>query len=71
MPLRGAPGLFRRRAEPGGITGVVGFERAERELPGAPVERIRAEWIGHTDDLSDDAGAGNNGVRTAFDRPVC
>jgi hypothetical protein len=30
----------------------VGFERAERELPGTRVERLGGEWVGDVDDLS-------------------
>jgi hypothetical protein len=34
------------------VAGVVGFERTERELLGTPIERVRAEGIGHAGDLS-------------------
>jgi len=37
---------------PAVIADVVGFERAEREVPGAFVERIRAKGIGHADEAS-------------------
>jgi hypothetical protein len=35
--------------------GVMGFERAERELPSAGIERVCAERIYHADDLSGEA----------------
>jgi hypothetical protein len=34
------------------IAGVMGFERAKRELSCARIERVRAERIDHADDLS-------------------
>jgi hypothetical protein len=34
------------------VADVVGFQRAVRELPSAPVERIRAEGIRHGDEAS-------------------
>ena len=40
------------------VAGVVGFECAERELAGAPAERVGAEGVGHADEVSGDAGEG-------------
>jgi hypothetical protein len=47
--LQGGPGVERDSAV---VAGVVGFQRAVRELPSAPVERIRAEGIRHADEAS-------------------
>src|SRR5262249_38734398 len=55
--IRGPPGtpagsLHATRRPDRAPPGVVGFERAEREVLGAVVERVRAEGTGHADEVS-------------------
>jgi hypothetical protein len=47
--FEGGPGIERDTPV---AAGVMGLERAERELPGTGIERVRAKRIGHDDDLS-------------------